>query len=121
MKVLIIDDDQFIRSVFTSQFTQENIFAITAVDGEEGFTKAVAEEPDVVILDLILPKQDGFELLEKLRKHPALRGTKRVVFSGLGQEHDKQEALTAGADAYFSKDEDTIGKVVDWVRALSTK
>ena len=121
MKVLIVDDDQFIRSVFTAQFTQENIFAITAVDGEEGFTKAVEELPDVIILDLILPKQDGFELLEKLHKHPKLTGVKRVVFSGLGQEHDKQEALAAGADAFFSKDGDTIGRVVDWVRALSSK
>lgn len=120
MKVLIIDDDNFVRNVLVSQFTQENISSVTSMDGEDGYVRAVAELPDVIILDLILPKIDGYELLKKIKKNAKLAHIKVIVFSGLAQDHDKNEAIASGADVFFSKEGDSIARVVEWVRTLQS-
>jgi CheY-like chemotaxis protein len=119
MKVLVIDDDKFIRSLLVSELVQENLFAETASDGEAGFAKILEWHPDVVVLDLILPKQDGFAVLEKIKKLPPdIRGHLSVyVFSSLGQEHDRDEALALGATAYFSKNNTTVRNIIEIIRA----
>ena len=119
MKVLVIDDEKFIRNVFASELAQENIDVATASDGEEGLVKAKEWHPDVIVLDMILPKRDGFELLELFRKMPELKGVAVYAFSELAQEHDKTEAMELGAIEYFSKDQHTVRQVVDAIRARS--
>jgi DNA-binding response OmpR family regulator len=120
MKVLIIDDDRFITSLFTSEFAQENIAAPVAHDGVEGLALLEAEQPDVVVLDMILPKKDGFEMLEHIA---AMKGKRPVVyaFSSLAQENDREEALRLGAKEYFVKDRNTVRQVVEAIRSLASE
>lgn len=122
-KVLIIDDDKFTRHLFVSEFTQENMFVESAGNGEDGIEKVKTWKPDIVILDLILPGLDGFEVLVQTRKIAA--STKRkidiFVYSSLTQERDKKEAMELGATEYFIKEENTARAVVDAVHARVSK
>jgi CheY-like chemotaxis protein len=117
MNVLVIDDEKFVRNVFASELGQENISVTLAEDGEKGLKLAREKKPDVIVLDLILPKKDGFEVIGELRNIPELKHTLIYVFSGLAQEHDKQEALSLGVSAYFPKNQFTVHQVVDAIRA----
>lgn len=116
MKVLVIDDDKFIRTLLASELSQENIVVELANDGDEGIKKAKEMAPDVVVLDLILPKKDGFEVLAELKEihkgsRPAI-----VIFTTLAQEHDKKEAFALGARSYFLKGEHTVHHIVEEVK-----
>ena len=118
MKVLVIDDDKFTRTLLESKLRQENIDVALASDGDEGIQKVKEWKPDVIVLDLILPKRDGFELLEVLKKTPEGKHAEIIVFSTLSQERDKAEALSLGAKAYFMKSENTVHHVVEAITAL---
>jgi DNA-binding response OmpR family regulator len=113
-KVLIIEDDEQISRVYGIKLKQENIEAISAMDGEEGFKKISSEKPDLVLLDLMLPKKDGFWVLEEIKKS----GIKVPVFvlSNLGQEQDKEKALSAGAKGYLIKADVSIKEVVEKIK-----
>jgi CheY-like chemotaxis protein len=75
----------------------------TAVDGEEALRLARAEKPDLLLLDLIMPKVQGFEVLKALKQDPATAAIPVIVLSNLGQERDVQQAMELGALAYFVK------------------
>jgi two-component system alkaline phosphatase synthesis response regulator PhoP len=118
MHILVIDDDKFFRTLFESEFRQVNVEVALAEDGEEGLLLAKKTKPDIVILDLILQKKDGFEVLAELKRTPEIRETKVIVFSSLSQDHDKEEALALGAREYFLKGRHTVQDVVQAACAL---
>jgi len=90
---------------------------LTAVDGEEALRLARAEAPDLVLLDLIMPKMQGFEVLRTLKQDPATAGIPVIVLSNLGQDSDVQRALEAGAAAYLIKANLPLHDLVLRVRA----
>jgi two-component system alkaline phosphatase synthesis response regulator PhoP len=118
MKVLIIDDDKFLTTLLESELHQANIEVAIASSGDDGIKKAKDWKPNVVVLDLILPKTDGFEVLEKIHNLPEAKHTTIFIFSTLAQEHDKSEALSLGAKAYFMKGENTVHNIVEAICAL---
>ena len=118
MKVLIIDDDKFLTTLLESELHQANIEVAIASSGDDGIKKAKEWKPNVVVLDLILPKTDGFEVLEKIHNLPEAKHTTIFIFSTLAQEHDKSEALSLGAEAYFMKGENTVHNIVEAICAL---
>lgn len=118
MKVLVIDDDKFLSTLLKSELHQANIEVAIAVSGEEGIQKVKDWKPDAVVLDLILPKTDGFEVLEKIHNLPEGKHAAIFIFSTLAQEHDKAEALSLGAHAYFMKGENTVHNIVEAICAL---
>jgi DNA-binding response OmpR family regulator len=102
-RVLSIEDDlamgQFLRAVFTSQgFALE-----VAVDGREGLAFARRQPPDLIILDLLMPYKNGFEVLHELRQDPATRGVPVIFLSSNSREEDIVKALNAGADDFVVK------------------
>ncbi len=118
MKVLIIDDDKFLGTLLESELHQANIEVTIATSGDDGIQKVKEWKPDVVVLDLILPRTDGFEVLEKIHNLPEAKHTTIFIFSTLAQEHDKAEALALGAKAYFMKGENTVHNIVDAICML---
>ena len=116
MKVLIIDDDKFVSTLLESELRQENIDVARTGDGETGLAKLMQWRPDVVVLDLILPKTDGFAVLEKLKKLPEAKSTMILVYSSLSQRHDMDEAVRLGAHKCFVKGEHTVQHIVEVVR-----
>jgi DNA-binding response OmpR family regulator len=102
-RVLSIEDDvamgQFLRAVFTAQgFTVD-----WAGDGVEGLTRARKLRPDLVILDLLMPYKNGFEVLRELKSHPDTAGVPVIILSSNSREEDIVKALNAGADDFVVK------------------
>ena len=102
-RVLSIEDDaamgQFLRAVFTVQgFTFD-----LATDGRQGLTLARDRRPDLVILDLLMPYKDGFEVLRELKEDPATQPIPIIILSSSSREEDMVKALNAGADDFVTK------------------
>lgn len=101
MKILVIEDDIFFQKFYSEKLRELNFEVDVASDGEEGFGKIINTKPDLVLLDLILPKKDGFEILKELgsiQQKPHI-----LIFSTLGQEQDIEKAKALGANDYVNK------------------
>jgi CheY-like chemotaxis protein len=102
MKVLIVEDSRFLRLSNERALQQAGYNVITAADGEEGLRLALERRPDLVILDLMLPKLPGHEVIRELRKHPQTSSIPVMVVTSLPQSSDRK-VLEYGATAYFEK------------------
>jgi DNA-binding response OmpR family regulator len=102
MKILLIDDSRFLRMANERALTLAGYEVISAADGEEGLRLACEQNPDLVVLDLMLPKLPGLEVLRKLRSRPETASMPIVVISGLSQAND-QKLINEGATSYFEK------------------
>ncbi len=102
-RILLAEDDRFLRKAAEATLRQHGFSVVTAVDGEEALRLALAEAPALILLDLIMPKIQGFEVLRALKANPATAAIPVIVMSNLGQPHDVQQALEAGAATYLIK------------------
>ncbi len=112
-KILFIEDDEFLQNVYQYEFGNKNITVIMASDGEDGLKKAEKERPDLILLDLILPKMDGFSVLEEIKKDPELKNIPVIVLSNLGQKKDVQTCKKMGAVDYIVKMNSRFSEVVE--------
>src|SRR3989344_7804063 len=103
MKILLIEDDKFFREFYAQKLREKGIDVFQAGDGEEGLAKISENIPDIILLDLIMPVKDGFEVLEGLSQNIATKNIPVLVFSTLGQEKDIQKAMSLGAKGYVNK------------------
>ena len=120
--VLLAEDDRFIRRAAAIALERQGFTVLLAENGEAALQQARAAIPDVVLLDLIMPKVQGFEVLRQLKQDPATASVPVIVLSSLGQESDVQRALAAGASGYLVKAERylrQLGHEVD--KALSER
>jgi DNA-binding response OmpR family regulator len=102
-RILLIEDDRFLRRAADAALRRHGFTVLTAVDGEEGLRLARAEKPDLVLLDLIMPGMQGFEVLKLLKADADTSSIPVIVLSNLGQDSDVQHALAAGAADYLIK------------------
>jgi DNA-binding response OmpR family regulator len=112
-KILFVDDDNFLRKVYEAELKEKNFDVILAQDGDEGLEKALLEDPDLIILDMIMPKKSGFEVLTELQRNQKTRNIPVIILSNLGQEDDKKKGVDLGAVDYLIKDNITLGILVD--------
>ena len=117
-KILIIEDEQYLLDMYTMKFESEGYQVATALNGEEGVVMAKKEKPDLILLDLIMPKMDGFVALKKIRKNPVTEKVPVILLTNLGQEEDVRKGRELGANDYFIKANHTPQEVVDKVKAL---
>lgn len=115
-KIMIVEDDEHISKVYEIKLAKEGFATSLAIDGEEAVAKIIAEKPDLVILDLMLPKKDGFGVLEDMKKVPELARIPVIVLSNLGQQSDQERALALGAKEYLVKVDNPIQGVIDRVK-----
>lgn len=102
-RILLAEDDRFLRKAAEATLRQRGFTVLAAADGEEALRFARAEIPDLILLDLIMPKLQGFEVLRILKEEPMTKQIPVIVLSNLGQESDVKQAMEAGAAAYFIK------------------
>lgn len=102
-RILLVDDELPILKVVGKRLEIEGFAVSVAMDGQEAVRKAQAERPDVILLDLMMPKMNGFEACTLLKRDPATRHIPIVILSAKTQEEDERRALACGADAYFKK------------------
>lgn len=117
-KVLIVEDEPLLGNLLSQRLLKEG-FSVTLVrDGEEAFRSLQTEVPDLVLLDIILPKVSGFELMERIQSDPALgeRKIPIVVISNLGQDGDVEKGQALGAIGYFVKAQLSIEDLVSKVK-----
>jgi DNA-binding response OmpR family regulator len=102
MTILLVDDSRFLRTANERALAKAGHTVITAGDGEEGLRMASQHRPDLVILDLMLPKLSGVDLLRAIRKDPATAETPVMILSSLSQRNE-EKLVSEGATAYFEK------------------
>lgn len=103
MKILVIEDDKFFQHFYTTKLKEQGFEVEIAVDGEDGLIKVREAQPDLILLDIIMPKKDGFEVLQALSQDINLKKIPVLVFSTLGQESDVKRARDLGAIDYVNK------------------
>lgn len=120
MKILIIDDDVFFRNFYVTKLSEAGYQVTAAVDGEEGLQKIQQEQPNLILLDLIMPKIDGFEVLKKISENKNYKTAPVIIFSTLEQQHDIEEVKKLGAVDYINKaSEDwqsTLAKISSYMK-----
>jgi CheY-like chemotaxis protein len=102
-RILLVEDDRFLRKAAETTLKQQGYTVITAADGEEALRVARSAPPDLILLDVIMPKLNGFQVLDALKKDPTTAHIPVIILSNLGQDRDVQQAMEAGATAYFIK------------------
>ena len=118
IKVLLIEDDKMIIDMYTLKFTQEGFDVMQAENGAEGLKAAEKVNPDVILLDIILPQMDGFTVLKSLKEKDELKDIPVVLLTNLGQDGDVKKGLELGANDYLIKANFTPAQVVDKVKSV---
>ncbi|MDP3710372.1 MAG: response regulator [bacterium] len=117
-KVLIVDDDPFILDMYVLKFKESGFQVDTAQDGKSGLKKAKDTQPDVVLLDVVMPAMDGFDVLQELKKIMPAPLPKIILLTNLGQKEDVDRGLQLGADDYIIKAHFTPTEVVNKVKKV---
>ena len=117
-KILIIDDDPFILDMYVMKFSDSGFIIETASDGQAGIDKLSAFTPDIVLLDVIMPKMDGFQVIQKLNEVRKERPFKILFLTNFGQKEDVERGMALGADGYIIKANFTPTEVVDKVKEM---
>lgn len=115
-KILLVEDDINLRDIYAARFSAESYEVITASDGEEALATAVKEKPDLIILDVMMPKISGFDVLDILRSTPEVKDTKIIMMTALSQEGDRARGEALGATQYLIKSQVTLEDVVQSVK-----
>ena len=119
-KILVIDDDQFFPKTLGGALSAEKYQLIYAEDGEAGFLKFKSEKPDLVILDLMMPKMNGTEFLKKIQEDPSLPKVPILVSSNLSSVKKISDVMALGAVGYVIKSDESLDSIVqDIERILS--
>jgi len=117
-KILVIEDDTFLRELIVQKLLKEGYEIVEAVDGEDGIKKVTEEKPDIILLDIILPGIDGFEVLKKIKEDEKVQDIPVIILSNLGQQDDIDKGIKLGAKDYLIKAEFTPGEIVEKVRSV---
>ncbi len=115
VKILVVEDDKFLRELIARKL-REDYEVSEAIDGEEGLKKTREEKPDLILLDLILPGIDGFEVLTEIKKDPQLSEIPVIILSNLGQTDDIEKGLKLGAIDYLVKAHFTPAEIIEKVK-----
>lgn len=115
-RVLLVEDDDALANIYVTRLEAEGFTIKRVNNGEDALAAALEFRPDLVLLDVMMPKVSGFEVLDILRNTPETAALKIIMLTALGQEGDKQRADQLGADDYLVKSQVVITDVVERIR-----
>ena len=121
MTVLIVEDDPLLMRIYSDVFGLEGCAVIPASNGEEGLLLAYEKNPHLILLDIMMPKMNGLELLEKLKADPATKDIPVIMFTNLSGQNDAKTALAKGALQYVVKSEHEPQEVAKLVMKIIDK
>lgn len=118
-KVLIVEDDKFLSELLATKLTKEGFTTVLALDGESGLAKAQSEQPNIILLDIMLPGMSGFEVLEGLKNNTdaTVKNIPVLILSNFGQESKVKQGMTLGAKDYLVKANFTTSEIIDKIKA----
>ncbi len=120
-KILLIEEDHFLRKIYRNKLILAGFEFIEATNGIEGLHKVIYEKPDLVLLDIILPRKNGFDVLIEMRKNKKTKHVPVIILSNLGQESDIKRGFALGAQEYLIKPEVSLSGVVEKVKKFAKK
>lgn len=121
MKVLVVEDDKFSRELINRKLQSENFETVLAVDGEVALDLVEKERPDIILLDLILPGINGFEVLAKIKENEKLKEIPVIILSNLGQKDDIDKGMNLGATDYLVKAHFTPSEIIEKINQVLMK
>jgi len=119
-KILIIEDDTFLSEMYATKLSHDFLVE-TALDGEQGLKKIKEAQPDLILLDIVLPKMDGYEVLRQVKADPLLKKIPVILLTNLGQQSDLEKGLSLGADEYIIKAHFSPSAVVAKIKKILEK
>ena len=120
-KILLVEDDKMLADMYITKFSKEGLEVMRADDGEKGLAMIKEQRPDLVLLDIIMPKLDGFAVLKEIKNDKELTDTHVLLLTNLGQSEDVDKGKKLGADDYFIKANHTPAEIVEKVKYILTK
>ncbi len=121
VKIVLVEDDSFLANMYETKLTLEGFSVVKAADGEEGISLVKKVKPDIVLLDILLPKKDGWQVLEELKKDLRTKEIPVLLLTNLGQEEDVKKGLQLGAVDYLIKAHFVPQEVINKVRDILKK
>ena len=115
-KILLVEDDEVLASVYHARLEMEDFEVMEVHDGEQALTAALKYRPDLMILDAMMPKISGFDVLDILRNTPETMNLQIIILTALSQESDRERAEKLGVDEYLVKSQVMISDVIEKVR-----
>lgn len=115
-KILLVEDDEALSGVYKSRLDIEGFETLSVLNGEEALSAAVKFKPDLILLDAMMPKISGFDVLDILRNTPETAQVKVIMLTALSQPKDKERAESLGVDDYLVKSQVVIGDVIERVK-----
>jgi two-component system alkaline phosphatase synthesis response regulator PhoP len=116
-KILVVDDEVYILHILDFSLGAEGYEVITAVNGEQAIERAREEQPDLIVMDIMMPRLDGYETCRELKREPETRGIPIILLTAKGREIDKRIGFEAGALEYITKPF-SPGKLIDRVHDI---
>lgn len=115
-KILLVEDDEGLSQVYIARLEVENFEIRRVPNGEDALATAIEFKPDLILLDVMMPKVDGFNVLDILRNTPETTNVKIVMLTALSQESDRRKAEEMGVDDYLVKSQVVISDVIDRIK-----
>jgi len=116
--ILLIEDDPFLVEIYSTKLKEVGFSVIIAVDGEEGLKKMKKKTPELLLLDIVLPNLNGWEILRDIKKDDKLSNLKVVILSNLGEKEEIEKGLKLGAVRYLVKAHYTPSEVVEEIKKI---
>ena len=116
IKILLVEDDPFLLNMYAAKFEIEHFEVVIADDGEKGFAKAISDKPDIILLDIMLPRMDGFEVLQKLKATESVKDIPVILLSNLSQKDEIEKGMRLGAVDFLIKAHFMPSEVVDKIQ-----
>lgn len=120
-KVLIIDDDKTLSNMYKERLGMSGYEVIVSHNGETGLSRIHQEKPDIILLDLMIPKLDGYSVLATIKSDPEIKNIPVIILSALTRNTDKNEAAEVGADGYLVKSESMPYQVIKKIETVLAK
>ena len=118
IKILVVDDDPFILDMYVLKFKEQGFQIDTATDGKMALEKIDTQNPNIVLLDVVMPKMDGFDVMKKIQERKGPRTFKILFLTNFGQKEDVERGMELGADGYVIKAHFTPSEIVAKVKEL---
>lgn len=117
-KILVVEDDNFLANAYRVKLTKAGFEIKNAFDGNEAISALQAYIPDLILLDIVMPKKDGFATLEEIKKNEQLKNIPVIIASNLGQKEDRDRGEKLGASDFFVKTDFTLNNLIEKINKI---
>ncbi|MBU0731884.1 response regulator [Patescibacteria group bacterium] len=118
IKIVLVEDDKFLSKMYQSKLSMEGMDVNAAYDGEEGLEMVKKEKPDIILLDIVLPKMEGWDVLKAIKDDLEVKDIPVIILSNLGQEEDVRKGQSLGAADYLIKAHFVPREVIEKIKSI---